>query len=123
MRKYTMMALLLTAFLGASTAHADTKSIENSIVKLEKHIDFVSKKFNGKLGEEETATKAKIAALYAKLEAEKTAGDKKSKVVDPEIAKLEARLKKIQDKFGLKVLDAEEAALTKKINDKKDMHK
>lgn len=122
MLKITTLVLLVTAFIGSNDAFATTPNVTGvmqSIERLEKHLDMISKRFNGKLGAEEKATKEKIADLKKKLEEEKTQTLAKGGVVDPEIAKLEARLAKIQAKFGMGVLNGEEEALNKKIQARK----
>lgn len=79
----------------------------------------IAKRFDGKLGEEEAATRQRIADLRKKLEEEKNQTAIQGGPIDPEIAKLEARLAKIQARFGIGGLGGEEEALRKQIQSQK----
>ncbi|WP_032113826.1 hypothetical protein [Candidatus Paracaedibacter symbiosus] len=114
MNKKLLAGILLIVFLGGNIAYASVNRIEKQVTNLESYLDKVEKKSPDKLRhKQEVKMKKQIARLQVKLDKEKISKANKGGKEDAEIAKLEGKLKVMQDKLAKTEIAQKEIELKK----------
>lgn len=111
-----MTACFLLSVGYISTGYADVAHLEQEVAKIEMHLEKDAKEVSRKIADEPKEIRKKISELYKRLENEKKAKeDTKNPAKLLAIAKLEEKLKKIESKFRLGRLAAEERTINREI--------